>query len=122
MSNKYYFMAEYDQGHRCNIMSNKNSNKKSNKYYFMAEHDNGRVTGRVKWFNNNRGYGFITAITGDITGVDVFAHHSAISTNNKQYLVEGEYVVFNMVPASSKVYELCETAFPRWEAKNITGF
>jgi len=74
------------------------------------------VTGRVKWFNNKRGYGFITTITG---GVDVFAHHSAITTTNEQflYLVEGEYVSFGMVQTASEA-----DAVPRWEATTITGY
>lgn len=87
-----------------------------------------RVTGRVKWFNNKRGYGFITALTGETTGVDVFAHHSAIRTSNEQflYLVQGEYVDFIMTPAeiSEDVVDDDdeETTTPRWEASNITGF
>lgn len=88
-----------------------------------------RVTGRVKWFNNKRGFGFITALTGDEVGVDVFAHHSAITTSNEQflYLVQGEYVDFDMSPATSQ--EAAEasddngdSSSPRWEASNITGF
>ena len=39
--------------------------------------------GRVKWFNNKAGYGFITIIDGqdaaDMIGTDVFTHHSALS-------------------------------------------
>ena len=36
------------------------------------------VSGRVKWFNNKAGYGFITVSSGDNVGSDVFVHHSAI--------------------------------------------
>lgn len=56
--------------------------------------------GRVKWFNNKAGYGFITIIDGpssnDKVGMDIFSHHSAISVSNEQYkyLVQGEYVEF----------------------------
>jgi CspA family cold shock protein len=88
-----------------------------------------RVTGRVKWFNNKRGFGFITALNGDEVGVDVFAHHSAITTSNEQflYLVQGEYVDFDMNPATSQEATEAsddndESASPRWEASNITGF
>jgi len=57
-----------------------------------------RFTGRVKWFNNKSGYGFITASTGDIKGTDVFVHHSSIMVTDQQYkyLVQGEYVEFSL--------------------------
>jgi len=64
-----------------------------------------RKTGRVKWFNNKAGYGFITLLleTGDM-GDDVFVHHSALSTMQDQfrYLVEGEYVTFSITEADNK--------------------
>jgi cold shock CspA family protein len=37
-----------------------------------------RFTGRVKWFNNKAGYGFITVTDGPKSGSDVFVHHSSI--------------------------------------------
>ena len=55
--------------------------------------------GRVKWFNNKAGFGFITVTTeGPFKGTDVFAHHSGISVLNEQYkyLVQGEYVEFHL--------------------------
>ena len=54
-----------------------------------------RLTGRVKWFNNQAGYGFLTA-TVDDSEQDIFVHHSALTTDKDQfrYLVEGEYVSF----------------------------
>lgn len=57
-----------------------------------------RFTGRVKWFNNKSGYGFITASTGDIKGTDIFVHHSSIVVSDQQYkyLVQGEYVEFSL--------------------------
>lgn len=95
----------------------------------MASSAGERVTGRVKWFNNKRGFGFITALTGDDVGVDVFAHHSAITTSNEQflYLVQGEYVDFGMSPATSQEASEAsddngDLSSPRWEASNITGF
>ena len=52
--------------------------------------------GRVKWFNNKAGYGFITATTGQKVGEDIFCHHSSLDTDDEQYkyLVAGEYVEF----------------------------
>jgi cold shock CspA family protein len=58
--------------------------------------------GRVKWFNNKAGYGFITIIDGldvsDKVGMDIFSHHSAITVGEEQYkyLVQGEYVEFSL--------------------------
>tara|TARA_B100000900_G_C20548208_1_gene703544 strand:+ start:973 stop:1404 length:432 start_codon:yes stop_codon:yes gene_type:complete len=52
--------------------------------------------GRVKWFNNKAGFGFVTALDGDKKDTDVFVHHSAINVQSEQYkyLVQGEYVTF----------------------------
>ena len=57
-----------------------------------------RFIGRVKWFNNKSGYGFVTASTGDMEGKDIFVHHSSIIVSNQQYkyLVQGEYVEFGL--------------------------
>lgn len=54
--------------------------------------------GRVKWFNNKAGYGFITVTDGSRAGTDVFVHHSAINVDSEQYkyLVQGEYVEFDL--------------------------
>jgi CspA family cold shock protein len=66
-----------------------------------------RLTGRVKWFNNKAGYGFITATDGAHVGTDVFTHHSAINVANQQYryLVQGEYVDFDLVNVESDKYK-----------------
>jgi CspA family cold shock protein len=55
--------------------------------------------GRVKWFNNKAGYGFITVTSGQKSGSDIFVHHSAINVESQQYkyLVQGEYVEFKLV-------------------------
>ncbi|PYS96201.1 MAG: cold-shock protein [Acidobacteria bacterium] len=49
-------------------------------------------TGRVKWFNNSKGYGFIE-IEG---GKDVFVHFSAIQGNGYRSLEEGQSVEFEI--------------------------
>lgn len=74
-----------------------------------------RLTGRVKWFNNKAGYGFITVTDGERSGTDVFVHHSAINVENQQYkyLVQGEYVEFVFVKTTSGDHE--------WQASNISG-
>ena len=45
-----------------------------------------QLTGRVKWFNNKAGYGFITVTDGSRSGSDIFVHHSSIQVENQQYL------------------------------------
>jgi cold shock CspA family protein len=112
-----------------NINSNSNSNSTSST----------RLTGRVKWFNNKTGFGFITAL-GDSEGVkegsDVFVHHSTIKVAQEQYryLVQGEYVEFvlSKIADASNKHEfqaadvsgvkggklICET---RWESRTMSG-
>lgn len=54
----------------------------------------GKSTGRVKWFNETKGFGFITPDGG---GVDLFAHYSAIQTNGFKVLKENQSVSFDVV-------------------------
>ncbi len=49
--------------------------------------------GTVKWFNNAKGYGFITPEGG---GEDVFVHHSAINAEGYRTLNEGQNVVYEV--------------------------
>ena len=49
--------------------------------------------GTVKWFNANKGYGFITPTDG---GDDVFAHYSAIEMDGYKTLQEGQQVEFEV--------------------------
>ena len=52
-----------------------------------------RETGKVKWFNDAKGYGFITRETGP----DVFVHHSAIEGAGFRTLAEEQEVEFEVV-------------------------
>jgi len=51
------------------------------------------VKGKVKWFSNQKGYGFITPESGD----DVFVHHSAIQGDGYKTLEEGQEVEFEII-------------------------
>ena len=48
--------------------------------------------GKVKWFNNQKGYGFITPESGN----DVFVHHTAIQGEGYKSLEEGQAVEFEI--------------------------
>jgi cold shock protein len=65
------------------------------------------VNGTVKWFNDAKGFGFIT----QEDGKDVFVHHSAITGDGFKTLAEGENVNFEVVsgpkgPAAANVVKL----------------
>ena len=67
-----------------------------------------RMTGTVKWFNDAKGFGFITPENGEI---DCFVHHSAIQGSGFKSLAEGERVEFEVVqgqkgPAAENVVKL----------------
>ena len=74
-----------------------------------------RFTGRVKWFNNNVGYGFITACEGEFKDKDIFVHYSSIRVPDDQYkyLVQGEYVDFEISKSDKDKYE--------FHAMNVSG-
>jgi CspA family cold shock protein len=55
-----------------------------------------RTRGVVKWFNDQKGFGFITPETG---GKDCFVHHSAIQASGFKTLTEGDNVEFDVVKA-----------------------
>lgn len=66
------------------------------------------TTGRVKWFNDSKGFGFITPEDGQ---KDCFVHHSAISGSGFKSLAEGDRVEFEIVqgkkgPAAENVKKI----------------
>jgi CspA family cold shock protein len=67
-----------------------------------------RITGKVKWFNDSKGFGFITREDGE---KDCFVHHSAIQATGFKTLAEGDRVEFDVVqgekgPAAQNVVKL----------------
>ena len=82
---------------------------------FAAASSSDRLTGRVKWFNNKAGYGFITVTDGSRSGSDIFVHHSVIGVASQQYkyLVQGEYVDFELSATQGGTHE--------FQAINVVG-
>ena len=74
------------------------------------------LLGRVKWFNNKAGYGFITVTDGVKSGSDVFVHHSSVVVSQEQYryLVQGEYVTLKLVHSP-------EGAQHEYQAGDVSG-
>jgi CspA family cold shock protein len=72
----------------------------------QKEHSNTMETGTVKWFNDAKGYGFISRQNGE----DVFVHFSAIQANGFRSLQEGQQVQFDVVKGPKG-----------WQAENVKG-
>jgi CspA family cold shock protein len=80
----------------------------SSSAYFNTKgtQSNTMETGTVKWFNDAKGYGFISRQNGE----DVFVHFSAIQANGFRSLQEGQQVQFDVVKGPKG-----------WQAENVKG-
>ncbi len=72
----------------------------------------GPFYGKCKWFNNKYGYGFITVLSGDKKGKEIFAQYTGIKPMNSTYktILNGEYVNFDIIQGIKDL-----------QAVNITG-
>ena len=63
------------------------------------------MSGQVKWFNNEKGYGFIDNTTGE----DIFVHYSAIKQDGYKTLSEGQSVEFDLIetPKGLQAINVC---------------
>src|SRR5205807_10015607 len=72
----------------------------------QMKQSNTMETGTVKWFNDAKGYGFISRQNGE----DVFVHFSAIQSGGFRSLQEGQQVQFDVVKGPKG-----------WQAENVKG-
>ena len=64
------------------------------------------MNGRVKWFNNEKGYGFIDHSSGE----DIFVHYSAIRHDGYKTLSEGQLVDFDLIETPKGLQAINVTA------------
>ena len=64
------------------------------------------MSGQVKWFNNEKGYGFIDYATGE----DIFVHYSAIKQDGYKTLSEGQSVEFDLIETPKGLQAINVTA------------
>ena len=74
------------------VTSNNTGTKSQNHTNAGVFSNKSRETGTVKWFNTNKGFGFITRDNGD----DVFVHFRSIRGQGHRALIEGQRVEFNV--------------------------
>ena len=64
------------------------------------------MRGNVKWFNNDKGYGFIEYLEGE----DIFVHYSAIKKQGYKTLTEGQLVEFDLIETEKGLQTINVTA------------
>ena len=84
-----------------------------------------KIKGNVKWFNESKGFGFITPEDGS---KDVFVHFSAIQTNGFKTLAEGQRVEFEITngakgPSAANVTALYfRQVSKNFKTRSLSGF
>src|SRR5690606_32053217 len=78
----------------CRIYDSNEAVRMSDTTTTAVQGDNPKATGTVKWFNDAKGFGFITPDDG---GEDLFAHFSSIQMNGFKTLKEGQKVAFEII-------------------------
>lgn len=71
------------------------------------------ASGKVKWFDNKKGYGFIAQ---DSDGQDVFVHHTSILGSGYKTLDEGEIVLFDAISSERGLKAHNVQRYPRQPA------
>ena len=66
------------------------------------------MRGRVKWFNNEKGYGFIEYTDEE----DIFVHYSTISKTGYKTLKEGDFVQFKLIETAKGLQAIDVTEIP----------
>lgn len=73
------------------------------------QRDDGMLSGKVKWFNNAKGYGFIVA---DGRTEDLFAHYSAIQMDGYKTLKAGQSVNFELLQGPKGLHAINIRPYP----------
>ncbi len=78
--------------------------------------------GRVKWFNNDKGYGFIE--NEELSNEDIFVHYSAINQDGYKTLKEGELVEFTLIETAkgNQAINVKEVFTAVWEYTKFVYF
>jgi CspA family cold shock protein len=104
-----FFLASLDRRRKHSSRRTAGDDARRREQHLAQEfHQMARITGTVKWFNDAKGFGFITPENGE---KDCFVHHTAIQAQGFKSLAEGERVEFEVVqgqkgPAAQNVVKL----------------
>ena len=75
-----------------------------------------RMTGTVKWYNEKKGFGFITL---DSDGKDIFLHHTALQPNEDNNITSGDYLTFTIQPQKKGLAAIAVTRLEEVEVTRL---